>query len=158
MTGSGVIVAIMDSGIDWSNNDFRNPDGTTRIKYIFDLTDDTGANDFDNIYGVGTIYTEDQINAALQGGPALATRDALGHGTTTTGIACGNGINSPGLKYRGVATDASIIVVKIVAENVPAHDGQAAETAFEDNTRIPPALGFVIDKAKANWECRQSCC
>ena len=40
VTGNGVIVAVMDRGIDWQNNDFRNSDGSTRIAYIFDLTDD----------------------------------------------------------------------------------------------------------------------
>lgn len=71
VTGNGVLIAVLDRGIDWQNNDFRNPDGTTRIEYIFDLTDDTGASDPGNTYGQGTIYTKLQINQALQGGPAL---------------------------------------------------------------------------------------
>src|ERR1700687_3989976 len=68
VNGKGVIYAMIDRGIDWQNNDFRNADGTTRIAYIFDLTDSTGAQDPNNPYGKGTIYTRAQINAALQGG------------------------------------------------------------------------------------------
>lgn len=51
VTGRGVIVALLDRGIDWTNSDFRNADGTTRIAAIFDLTDPTGANAPGNTYG-----------------------------------------------------------------------------------------------------------
>jgi hypothetical protein len=149
VTGQGIIVALLDRGIDWKNNDFRNNDGTTRIKYIFDLTDNTGASDPGNIYGRGTIYTEAQINAALNGGPQLATRDAVGHGTTTAGIAAGNGRNLPSRKYRGIAPDASIIAVKVVTEGAPAHGSEPAEAPFFDPAAIPVAIDFVRDKATA---------
>jgi minor extracellular serine protease Vpr len=147
VTGKGVIIAILDRGIDWQNNDFRNTDGSTRIAEIFDLTDDSGSNSPTNPYGIGTVYTRQQIDGALTYQTNLLTRDALGHGTTTAGIACGNGNNL--WKYRGVAYNATILAVKIVAENVPAHDNQAAETAFYDPSRIPIAINFVRDQAKA---------
>ncbi|MET0754155.1 MAG: S8 family serine peptidase [Pyrinomonadaceae bacterium] len=149
VSGQNVIVAILDRGIDWKNNDFRNDDGTTRIKYIFDLTDNTGANAPGNIYGAGTIYTEAQINAALNGGTQLATRDAVGHGTTTSGIAVGNGRNSVNRKYRGVAPNASIIMVKFTTEGAPAHDGQPAEAPFYNPDLLQTAINFVRDKAAA---------
>jgi minor extracellular serine protease Vpr len=147
VTGQGVIVAIIDRGIDWRNNDFRNADGSTRIKFIFDMTDNTGANHPDNPYGVGTIYTEGQINAANAGGTALVTRDAVGHGTTTAGIAAGNGRNHATAKYRGIAPNASIIAVKFTTEGAPAHDGQPAEAPFYNPDLLPKAIDFVRDKA-----------
>jgi len=147
VTGQGVIVAIIDRGIDWRNNDFRNEDGTTRIKYIFDITDNTGAGAPDNTYGVGTIYTEAQINAALAGGTPLATRDAVGHGTTTAGIAAGNGRNHPQRRFRGIAPDASIIVVKFLTEGAIAHGNEPAEPQFRNDALFPTALAFVRDKA-----------
>ena len=147
VTGNGVIVAIMDRGIDWQNNDFRNIDGTTRIAYIFDLTDDAGATLSGNPYGIGTIYTRDQINNALLHGTTLPTRDAVGHGTSTAGICCGNGRNSPNGKYSGIAPNSTLIVVKLVSDGAPAHDGEAAEAPFFKSERIPVAIDFVRDKA-----------
>jgi subtilisin family serine protease len=38
VTGHGVTVAILDRGIDWRNPDFIKVDGTTRIKWILDLS------------------------------------------------------------------------------------------------------------------------
>jgi hypothetical protein len=145
VTGKGTIIALLDRGIDWRNNDFRNADGSTRIKWIFDLTDDSGANAPGNTFGKGTIYSEAQINAALNGGPALAHRDAVGHGSTTAGIAAGNGRNVA--KYHGVAPEASLIIVKVTSEGAPAHDGQPAEAPFYDPARIPIAIDFVKQKA-----------
>jgi hypothetical protein len=149
VSGTGVVVAILDRGIDWTNNDFRNPDGTTRIAAILDLTDDTGAYAAGNPYGKGTLYTRSQIDAALLAGTPLAIRDAVGHGTATAGIAVGNGRNSVGGKYRGIAPNATIIIVKITSDGAPAHDDQLAEAPFYDPSRIPVAIDFVRAQASA---------
>ena len=142
VSGEGVVVAIMDRGIDWENNDFRNSDGSTRIAFIFDLSDDSGAGDPSNSYGRGTVYARDQIDQALFSGTRLPTRDAVGHGTTTTGIAAGNGRNSTDRKYRGVAPNATIIAVKVVA-------GEGSdEPDFFDYSALPLAIDFVVDKAR----------
>ena len=147
VTGQNVAVAILDRGIDWKSNDFRNDDGTTRIAYIFDLTDDTGANWPNNPYGKGTIYTRAQIDSALNGLRPLTFRDAVGHGTTTSGIILGNGRNSVDRKWRGVAPNATIICIKIVTEGAPAHGTEPAEAPFYDPARIPTAIDFATDKS-----------
>ena len=139
----------MDRGIDWESNDFRNSDGSTRIAWIFDMGDDSGADAPGNPYGRGTIYTREQIDQALFSGTGLATRDAVGHGTTTTGIAAGNGRNSPDRKYRGVAPNATIISVKVTSDEIPAHGNEPAETAFYVGyPGISVAIDFVVDKAR----------
>ncbi len=146
LKGNGVIVAILDRGIDYTHPDFTNDDGTTRILYIFDLTDNSGANNTNNPYKVGTIYNEEQINSALTSGTLLKTRDAVGHGTSTTGLAAGNGKASNGL-FTGMAPSSKIIMVKIVSEGATAHDGELAEAPFYKPELIQTAIEFV--KAKA---------
>jgi subtilisin family serine protease len=147
VTGQNVAVAILDRGIDWKSNDFRNDDGTTRIAYIYDLTNDTGANWPNNPYGIGTIYSRAQIDSALSNFRTLPFRDAVGHGTTTSGIILGNGRNSMNRKWRGVAPGATIICLKIVTEGAPAHGNEPAEAPFYDPNRIPTAIDFAVNKA-----------
>jgi minor extracellular serine protease Vpr len=153
VTGKGVLIAVMDRGIDWQNADFRLSNGKTRIAGMFDLTDDSGALAINNPYGVGTLYRRGQIDSANAGtGPTIPERDAVGHGTTTAGIACGNGRNSTLAKYRGVATDADLLVIKITSDGAPAHDSIPAEAAFYDPSRIPTAIAYATDMASALGE------
>jgi subtilisin family serine protease len=154
VTGRGILVALLDRGIDWRNDDFRNVDGSTRIEFIFDLTDDRGATAPGNSYEMGTIFTRREVDDALVMGTSLPTRDAHGHGTTTAGIACGSGRNSPERKYRGVAPDATIVVVKICSDGIPAHDGEPEERFFYRPERVLVAIDFVRDKAR---ELRMPC-
>ena len=145
--GEGVAVAMLDRGVDWRSDDFRNDDGTTRIAAIFDLTDDTGANWPNNPYGVGTIYSREQIDSALNNLRPLTFRDAVGHGTATTGIVLGNGRNSTNNKWRGVAPKATLICIKFTTEGAPAHGSEPAEDPFYDPTRLPAAIDFAKETA-----------
>jgi len=146
LKGKGVIIAILDRGIDYEHPDFINDDGSSRILAIYDMLDPSGATAPNNPYGVGTIYNKADIDTALSTGVRLATRDAVGHGTATAGIAGGNGRASSG-KYQGIAVEASYIIVKITSEGAPAHDGEAAEAAFYNPNYIQTAITFVKSKA-----------
>lgn len=83
LSGKGVLVAIVDSGIDYFHEAFRKEDGTTRILELWDQTQNR-------------IYTEGEINRALEEGSREAARqmvpsvDASGHGTAVAGIAVGD--------------------------------------------------------------------
>jgi len=134
--GSGVLVGFIDTGIDVFHHDFRNGDGTTRIKYLLDFSspgdvDEDGDLDGTGPYG-GTLYTESQINAAITAG-TMDQRDTTGHGTHGLSIAAGDDATYPGL-----APNSSLIVVKATRE-----DGTLAFTSAD----IINALSFVNEKA-----------
>lgn len=124
-TGAGVIVGIIDTGIDIFHHCFRKADGTTRIRWIWDQSltpvgteqSPTGIPGVTTPYGVE--YTQDDIKAALLT-PAKPFRhaDLNGHGTHVAGTAAGNGLQGGGCQsantYIGVAPDADLIVVKAI--------------------------------------------
>lgn len=130
LSGKGVIVAILDSGIDYSHPDFRNPDGSTRILAIFDEEQDRE-------------YTTEEINQALQAENEqeryrlVPSRDISGHGTHVAGIAAGNGRASQGAN-RGVAYESPLLVVKLASPD---------PRGFPRTTQLMRALDYVVKKA-----------
>jgi len=115
--GKGVIVLIYDTGIDWRHLDFRKSDTSkSRILGIWDQTIyplpfSGEANPRGFTYGVE--YSQSQIEDELDGTPAnfVREKDINGHGTHVASIAAGNGLSYFG-KYKGIAPEADIIVVK----------------------------------------------
>ncbi|MDF2944683.1 MAG: hypothetical protein K0S01_3541 [Herbinix sp.] len=110
--GQGVLIGILDSGIDYTNPIFINEDGTTRIAAIWDQSIESNNPPEGFLYG--TEYTREQINQALQSENPLAivpSTDENGHGTMVAGIAGGNEV--PERDFYGVAPDAEFIVVKL---------------------------------------------
>src|SRR5262245_45194005 len=107
-TGAGVVIGIVDTGIDYSNLDFKNSSGQTRIKAIWDQTGFGGP---PGGFSYGSECTESQINSGT-----CAERDTAGHGTHIAGIAAGNGRATgngfPAYRYVGMAPEADLIVVK----------------------------------------------
>ena len=108
LTGNGVLVGFVDSGIDLTHPDFQDSNGNSRVLFLWDQTRDEYPPDG---YLFGTEYNNEQINEALRMGKTLS-KDESGHGTATAGIACGNGNASNG-RYRGIAPETELIVVKM---------------------------------------------
>ena len=110
LDGSGVLVGIVDSGIDIFHPDFRNEDGTTRIR---ELWDQTVPNETESFFNRGRIFTSEDINRALaENDRSFPSRDLSGHGTHVAGIAAGNGRASQG-RQKGVAPASSLLIVKL---------------------------------------------
>lgn len=125
LDGSGVIVGFVDSGIDYTHPAFRNEDGTTRIEYIYDLSNG------------GVIYSKNDINTAIKSNDPLSivnVVDTTEHGTHVAGIACAGG-KIP-REYYGVAPRSSIIMVK------------AMRGKYVLSTQILRGIKFLIDKSK----------
>lgn len=148
LTGKGVAAGIIDSGIDYTHPAFRNDDGTTRILYIWDqtATSDNSAGRIPAGYTYGAEYSSSDINEALSQNNreerfkiVPVTDRSSGHGTAVAGVAAGNGASSPGRRYRGVAIESSLIVVKLGKRG----------SSFALTTEIMEAIDYTVRKAIA---------
>lgn len=113
LTGRGVLVAVIDTGIDYQSPLFRNEDGTTRIRAIWDQTVQTGR--MPQMFEYGTEFSMAEINEALmQENPLeyVASVDEIGHGTCLAGIMAGSGRQTE-VTYTSPVPDAELLVVKL---------------------------------------------
>jgi subtilisin family serine protease len=112
LRGQGVLIGIIDSGIDYTNPIFQYEDGTTRIAAIWDQSIVSDNPPTGLVYG--TEYIKEQINLALQNENPLSivpSTDENGHGTMVAGIAGGKEV--PESNFYGVAPDAEFVIVKL---------------------------------------------
>ncbi len=140
LTGKGVLVACVDSGIDYAHPDFRNPDGTTRILRLWDQSlpgrPPKG-------YQIGTEFTKEDLDRILleednpAAGEEMPSRDVSGHGTGVMGIAGGNGRASGGVN-RGVAYESTLMVVKL---------GTPRPGGFPRTTELLQGIDYLIRQA-----------
>ncbi len=126
LTGRGILVAVIDSGIDYRHAEFLNPDGTSRILYLWDQMADGAPPEG---YNMGREFTQDDLNRSLAENRPPLTVDTTGHGTAVAAIAAGN---------SGVAFESELIVVRL---------GQSRTDSFPRTTELMQAVNYVIEKA-----------
>ena len=153
LSGKGILLAVIDSGIDYTNRNFRNADGSTRILSLWDQTVSPDAEKGffpPEGFQTGTEFSREQINAALREADPLRqyelvpSRDSSGHGTAVAGIAAGAAANVTGgtanNNYEGVAPESELLIVKL---------GTPRENSFPRTTEMMRAVTYVVRKAQS---------
>lgn len=131
--GSGVVLGIIDSGIDFLHPDFRDSVGgqsVSRIKYLWDQNVSTGGTTPQSPFNYGQEWNNLQIDSGL----ASIHDDGSGHGTHVAGVAAGNGKATN--FNKGVAPACDLVIVEANFNN---------PTGF----MISDAVNYIYTKAQA---------
>lgn len=122
LTGRGITIGIVDTGIDYTNKEFMREDNTSRIEVIWDQSiDKNDSNKGSNEVFMGTVYNNNQINEAIKSKIAgkdpysiVPSKDEIGHGTQIASICGARGYDKD---VMGVANDCTFAVVKLRESN-----------------------------------------
>jgi subtilisin family serine protease len=145
--GSGVVVGICDWGFDFTHENFRNADGTTRLLALWDQGADGSEKPMP--YGYGRVYTKQEINNALANPDPTTTlgyhpskgdpRGSGAHGTHVADILAGNR-REPGSEV-GLASASDIVFVHLARQRLSELQN------FGDSVRLLEGLDFVRSHA-----------
>ena len=130
LSGQGVYMAILDSGIDYTDPMFRYADGTTKIAWLWDQGKRADAEKGEKPpqgFFTGVEYSRKMLNANLQKNSERLTTDATGHGTNVAKIA-----------VQG-APESELIVVKL----------DTARGTYPSTVSLLRAFTYVAKKAQA---------
>ena len=141
LTGRGVLIGIVDSGVDYRHPAFLTADGKSRILRLWDQS--IPGNPPEG-YATGTEYTNEEINEALslsvqEGRRLVPSEDGSGHGTAVLGVAAGSDF-SRGAVNRGVAYESDLLVVKM---------GIPRENSFPRTTELIQGIDYLVRQALA---------
>lgn len=139
LTGRGVLIGIVDSGVDYRHPAFLTADGKSRILRLWDQS--IPGNPPEG-YAIGTEYTNEEINEALslsvqEGRLLVPSEDVSGHGTAVLGVAAGSDF-SRGAVNRGVAYESDLLVVKM---GIPRQD------SFPRTTELMQGVDYLVRQA-----------
>ena len=139
LTGRGVLIGIVDSGVDYRHPAFLTADGKSRILRLWDQS--IPGNPPEG-YATGTEYTNEEINEALslsvqEGRRLVPSEDVSGHGTAVLGVAAGSDFSRGAVK-RGVAYESDLLVVKM---GIPRQD------SFPRTTELMQGVDYLVRHA-----------
>lgn len=149
LKGKGVLMGFIDTGIDYRKEVFQNPDGSSKIQFIYDQS---VAGTPPEGFPIGVEYTNAQINAALASDAPLGVVphvDEAGHGTFLASLAAGSAISEE--DFIGAAPESDIIMVKL-KEAYPFFRElyfvpNEQKNAFEA-TSVMLGVEYIIEKAR----------
>ena len=137
LTGAGTLIAVIDTGLDWTHDDFIDEAGNTRVAWLLDQTaPPAGRYPILEALGSGAVYSAADIQRALDGetGPIWeSAEDVIGHGTHVAGSAAADDII-----YSGAAPGARLVIVKAIDSDLSGFS--------EENVLM--ALAFVEEVAR----------
>ena len=145
LSGKGVLLAVIDSGIDYFLEDFRNENGS-RILYLWDQNQEPDTEREwrpPRGFGIGVEYTKEWIDRALaaenrqEALRIVPQQDFTGHGTAVAAIAASS---NPEILLQGVAPECELLVVKL-------RSAGAAESNFPSTTELMRAVTYAVRKA-----------
>lgn len=163
--GKGVIVGIIDFGMDFAHKNFLDETGQSRVLAIWDQTAKQNPRSPSQYgYDYGTLYTQAEINSALKQkdpynalGYGPSPDDLLqtgAHGTYVADVAAGNGNASVGSVGKGVAPNADIVFVEASNKCVDPSDAGVVGNSFGDSVQLAEAIKFIFAFAE---ERKQPC-
>lgn len=126
--GKGILVAVLDSGIDYFLEDFRNGDGSSRIAFLWDQE-------------LGREFSKEELDAALAeksreaAYEKIPSIDRSGHGTAVAAIAAGS---NPSALLRGVAPEATLLIVKLSQK----------QNGYPHTLQLMQAVSWALKKAR----------
>jgi len=143
-SGKGVVVGIVDTGVDLSHRDLRTPKNETRVAWLLDVSRSAQHihSDLESAYGCDlapgcAVYSAADLDALSAN--AIAgdePSDPFGHGTHVASLAAGNGLASATPRYIGVAPEATYVVARVAQNNGGIQDADVLK-----------AVKFVFDRA-----------
>ena len=123
LSGRGVLIGIVDSGIDYENPDFRNEDDTTRIAYLWDQS---ASGISPSGYAAGSEFTREDINAALERNNSGSFADT---DSTPDGTSDGASDGTPGGMLVGGAGETGTDPDRILSRDISGHGTAVAGIA-----------------------------